>query len=404
MGKNSDKSFKYARNDIMWPLNINNFTKQDREDIASFISDPNNRWTQDKEVQNFEKKIASYVGSRYAVFVSSGSSANTILSQYIKDKFYTSIKNIVVLPSTTWQTSCSPWIREGFNPIFIDINLLDFSIDKNKLEKYIKNNHKYISCVFPTSLIGYVPDIDFYLYLQDKYDLKIMMDNCENTLGTFKTKNISSFFTSTTSTYFGHQIQSVEGGFIFTNDILEYEYFLMLRNHGMTRSLTSYNLDSNKYNNQNVDPSFDFYCLGNNYRNTDINAFIGQKDLKRADSYKHIRKQIYQTYYNTINKNKFFLPSIDDSNKENIPFCLPIISYDTKNTKKAIEICKSQNIEYRPIISGFLGLQTCYQKYFTDQAEYPNSMFLHNNGFYIGLHAGLTEEMVKNFAEILNTI
>lgn len=388
----------------MWPLNINNFTQNDRNNIALFITNESNRWTQDIEVKKFENKMANYIGVKYAVFVSSGSAANTILAQYTKDMFFNSTSNIIILPSTTWQTSCSPWIREGFRPKFIDIDLIDFSINKNKLEKYVKKYHKNISCIFPTSLIGFVPDINFYTYLKNKYDVNIMMDNCENTLGLYENKNISSFFTSTTSTYFGHQIQSVEGGFIFTNNISEYEYFLMLRNHGMTRSLSSYSLDQSRYSNDNVDHSFDFYCLGSNYRNTDINAFIGQIDLERADYYKTIRQKLYHIYFKYLNKNKFFLPSYDKLNIENVPFCLPVICYNQNTKIKAIDLCEKLKIEYRPIISGFLGYQTCYKKFFKNKSNYTNSIFLHTNGFYVGLHPGLTEENVIEFAEKLNEV
>ena len=97
--------------------------------------------------------MAEYIGVKYAVFVSSGSTANTILAQYLKDSLKNSKRNIVVLPSTTWQTSCSPWIREGFVPHFIDVSLEDFSIDKEKLEQFLNNNSKNVACVFPTSLI-----------------------------------------------------------------------------------------------------------------------------------------------------------------------------------------------------------------------------------------------------------
>ena len=107
--------------------------------------------------------MAEKIGTKYAVFVSSGSTANTLISQYVKDtaKDFKN-KNIIVLPSTTWQTSCSPWIREGFKPKFIDISLDNFCIDTKKLEDYVKENYKKIACIFPTSLIGFSQDIDFY--------------------------------------------------------------------------------------------------------------------------------------------------------------------------------------------------------------------------------------------------
>ena len=205
---------------MKWPLNINNFSLKDKLKICFFLLNPKNRWTQDKQVKAFEKKFAKFIGSKYAVFVSSGSTANSLIAQYYKSiQQKDSIKNIIVLPSTTWQTSCAPWIQAGFKPHFIDISMNDFSIDTFKLEQYIKDNHERIACIFPTSLIGYTPNMEFYSNLKKKYKVDIVFDNCENTLGTFNNSNISSFFTSSTSTYFGHQIQSIEGGFIFTNSV-----------------------------------------------------------------------------------------------------------------------------------------------------------------------------------------
>ena len=390
-----------------WPLNINNFTFLDRIKISLFIINTNNRWTQNTYVKLFENKMAKFIGSKYAVFLSSGSTANTLMSMYIKDKVYNKTRKIVVFPSTTWQTSCSPWIREGFHPHFIDISLENFAIDKTKLLEYVKNNHKKIACIFPTSLIGFSQDINFYKMIENKYKIKIMMDNCENTLGDFDGRNLSSHFTSSTSTYFGHQIQSIEGGFIFTNCKKEYEYFLMNRNHGMTRSLKVYGIDNTKYKNKNVDSLFDFYSFGNNFRNTDLNAFIGLLDFNRINFYKEKRNVLYKFYYDNLDQSKFYLPC-SRYLEHDIPFCLPII---TKNNNKelfdkALEYCKVNGIEYRPIISGFLGYQTCYKKYFDkkNNNDYSNSIYLHKYGFYVGLHASLKKEKILNLTKGLNNL
>lgn len=387
-----------------WPLNITSLSIEDKQKISEFIL-TSNRWTQGHQVQLFEKKFADYIGCKYALFVSNGSVANTILAQYTKDFHQNTVKNKVVLPATTWQTSCSPWIREGFEPVFIDVSLEDFCIDQKQLEIYVKKNAKSIACIFPTSLIGFSPNIDFFQYIQNTYQVNVMFDNCENTFGQFNNRHISSYFTSTTSTYFGHQIQSVEGGFIFTNDIKEFEYFLMMRNHGMSRSLKPYDLDNTTYLNKDVDEAFDFYCLGSNYRNTDINAFIGQIDLEKINYHTHNRTKIYNLYQELLDKKQFYLPPAR-ANTIDIPFCLPVISYDKARYNKAIKVCKAMKIEYRPIISGFLGYQTCYRKYFNklDHNNFQNSIFLHNNGFYIGLYSGLKPENIVSLTNELNNM
>lgn len=352
------------------------------------------------KVAEFESKMADYVGSRYAVYVSSGSAANTLLAMYLKDRNKEEAsphKNTIIFPSTTWTTSVSPFIREGFYPKFIDINLKDFSMDLDVLEGYLECNSKFVYCVFLTSLIGFVPDMGRIQSIAKKYDVIFMMDNCENTLGTFNGKNVSSFFTSTTSTYFGHQIQSVEGGFIFTNSKAEYEYFLMARNHGLTRSLK----DPSHLLNKNVDSRFDFFLLGNNFRNSDIHAFIGLLDLRRIKKIKEKREKLYLTFFNQLEDKQTLV--CGDEVVGHSPFCLPILCKSEEQKNTLAHYCKQNNIETRPIISGNLLKQTCY-KSFDEWSSFPNSEHLNKNCFYVGLHPGVRRGDVKNLATKINNV
>lgn len=380
-----------------WPLNVNNFNFLDKLKICLFILNSKNRWTQDVQVKKFEDLFSSYVGSKYSVFVSSGSTANTLIAMYLKDKCKN--KDTVVFPSTTWITSISPFIREGFTPKFIDVSLDDLSMNLTKLEDYLASNHERVACVFLTSLLGYVPDIDKLLELQIKYDVRIMMDNCENTFGTFKGKNISKYFTSTTSTYFGHQLQSIEGGFIFTDSKEEYNYFLMARNHGMIRSISG---DKSKYENKLVDSRFDFNILGNNFRNTDLNSFVGQLDFARKDYYIDKRIKLYSIFKNNLDLNKFILPK-DYKNRQHVPFSLPIICKNKNDKKYILDLCVEQKIETRPIISGNLLRQTCLMRY-DNYENYPVSEFLNENGLYVGLYSKLSEDMIFNLTKDINFI
>ena len=381
----------------MWNLNESNFTLKDKLKICKFFLKKKDLWTMGEHVKSFEEKMASYVGVKRAVFVANGSVANTLIAMYLKDNVYNKNKNIIVFPSTTWVTSVSPFIREGFKAEFIDISLDDWSMDLDKLEILLKKKSKNIVCCFITSLLGYTPNVSKMKFLEDKYKVKIMLDNCENTFGKYNNKNISSFFTSTTSTYFGHQLQSVEGGFIFTNSEKEYDYFLMARNHGMTRSVKN----NKKYLNHNVDPRFDFYLLGNNFRNSNIHAFIGLLDYDRIDFYINRRTDLYN-YYTNKYKRKILLPKSFE-NRTHVPFCIPIICKNKKEKQKALKFCLDNNIETRPIISGNLLKQTCF-KNFGDFNKYKNSEFLDQNGFYVGLHSKVSKNNLDKILNYLNNI
>lgn len=379
---------------MKWPLNVNNFTFLDKLKISLFILNPNNRWTQDKRVKQFEEEMASFAGSKYAIFCSSGSTANTMLAMMLKDK--SKEKKTIIFPSTTWTTSISPFIREGFIPKFVDVNLDDFSFNYTQLENVLKSSDD-IACIFATSLLGFVPNLNKLKQLSEKYSVKLMLDNCENTFGKFEGKNVSSFATSTTSTYFGHQLQSIEGGFVFTNSKEEYDYCLMLRNHGMTRSVSN----PENYKNSEVDSRFDFYCLGNNFRNTDLNAFIGLIDFSKREKYIKKRKDIYELFFALLN-DKYILP-YKFNNREVSAFSLPIIFKNSQKKKQALEYCEKEGIETRPIISGNLLRQTCY-KNFASYKDFPTSEFLHQNGFYVGLHAKLTKKQVEKLVNYLNNL
>ncbi len=382
-----------------WPLNVNNFSWIDRLRISRFILDHRNRWTQDVYVERFEREFADFVKSKHAVFVSSGSTANTLLAMYLKDTV-SAEQTEVVLPAVTWTTSCSPFIREGFQPVFIDVSMSDFSIDIPKLEAYVAQNAKRIAVIFVTSLLGFTPDISELKRIESQYGVRVWLDNCEATFASVNGTNISSLFTSTTSTYFGHQLQSIEGGFIFTNDEREHEYFLMNRNHGMVRSLPE--SAQARYQNSKVDKRFDFYSLGNNFRNTNLNAFIGLLDFQRRAKYITARKRLFCLFKLLLDPNKYYVPDGD-----HIPFCLPIVSIGPSGKhrhKRAQQLCDSLSIETRPIISGFLGYQNAYSIYFDENDTYPNAKYLHEHGFYVGLYSQVSVKQVVNLVKQLNQL
>lgn len=379
----------------IWKLNDCNIHIFDKIKLCYFLI-TDSYWTRGKYCKYFEQRMSDYVNVKHSIFLSNGSTANTVLSYYLKDYFYTEEKNIVIFPSVTWSTSIVPFLREGFVPKFIDINLQDLSIDLNKLEDFLKDNSEKISCVFITSLLGISPDINRILKLKDKYNVKIMMDNCENTFGSYNNKNISSYFTSTTSTYFGHQLQSVEGGFIFTNDDEEHDLFRMYMNHGMTRVI-----NNTKYKNEDVHESFDFYNKGNNFRNSDINAFIGLLDFKNIKKHIHNRKEMYEYFKSNIkNKNSLLLFN-DSCFKENVLFSIPLIFNDISLKEKVLSFCEKNSIETRPIISGNLLRQTCF-KNIDDFKKFENAEFVHKNGFYIGLHSKVTKKQILNLVNFIN--
>lgn len=395
-----------------WVLADNNFTFLDRLKIAGFFLNQKNRWTQDRFVREYEKLAANYVGAKYAVFVSSGSAANQLICQKIKDDIIKKgewpRRNKVIVSAVTWQTNVSVWVREGFEPIFLDVDLNDFCIDYFKLLGIIANRADEIACIFPTSVLGYVPKrMGEMIKLAHEYNLNLKFDNCENFFGEFGGLNINSLTTSSTSCFIAHHITTgSEGGFIFTNNYDEYEYYLLSRAHGLLRNLNQYNIlpiyNTDTKPNTLVDKNFDFQTLSSNYRSTDIQAFMGILDFNRADEYKKHRIKLYNLFKDNLDLEMYYLPPekkwVDDC-----AFCLPIIceyGYLVDSVKKYLD---DKEIERRGFISGNMLRQLPYQKYGKHE-DFINAEYLNSNAMYIGLHQKVTEKMVLDLTTNLNNL
>lgn len=403
-------------NNYKWSLAVNTFNLWDRLRICSFFLNFNNRWTQGNYVYEYESIVQQYTGVKHAIFVSSGSSANQLICQQIKDRLVRSgewpHRNKVIVNAVTWQTNVSVWIREGFEPLFIDVNLKDFCLDYDQLEEHLKDNES-IACVFPTSVLGYVPKINRLKELEIKYPkVKFALDNCENFFGKYcdngRWRNICYPFTCSTSGFIAHHINSgAEAGLILTNNTEEFEYFVLARAHGLRRNLEfyNYNILLNKYTNDLVDSQFDFQVLSSNYRSSDIMAFLSILDSKKWKKNRLKRRELYGKFYHRLDLDKYILPYYFRKNCSDVAFCLPIIvkNSDEKRYERIKATLSLLNIEFRPFISGNMLRQKNYQQY-GDYRNFKNAEYLNNFGMYIGIHTQLGDKEIFDVCNELNRV
>ena len=144
-----------------WPLQVNSHTFFDKLKVSAHILS-GKFLTQGELVKEYEKKWWNLINSPYpAVMVSSGSTANLLISMWVKHKLGGRFesKKEVLLPAATWPTSVNNWIMLGFKPVFFDISLDNYGMDYNSVKEYVDKNHEKIACIFPTSLIGMTFDL-----------------------------------------------------------------------------------------------------------------------------------------------------------------------------------------------------------------------------------------------------
>lgn len=353
--------------------------------------------TMGKITKEFEEKWSEWVGTKYSVFVNSGSSANLLMLYSLIEAGFLKNKKVVV-PALSWATDLSPVIQLGLNPILADINTSNLAVDPVKLENiFIEERPDVLLLV---SVLGLPPDMKEIVELCNKYDVILLEDNCESLGSKYDGVKLGNFgLMSSFSLYFGHHISTIEGGMISTNDKKLYNLLLMLRSHGWDRNLDKDEKDflKKEYDISDFKSKYTFYVPGFNLRSTDLQAFIGLGQLEKLDSIVEKRNINYKRFERFFRKEGLWFPTILERDFVS-SFCIPILTWGSR--EKLVEELDKNNIENRPLIAGSMSLQPMFYKRYKD-ADVKTAEFIDIEGLYIPNHPGLTEDEIDFMCDII---
>ena len=366
---------------IDYPLATDTWDDEEYKAINRVIE--SNRFTIGPEVEKFEEEFAKYFGSKYAVMVNSGSSANLIAisSLILSDKYDLNEGDEVIVPAVSWATTYSVLHQCGLRLKFIDIDLDTFNLNLNELETAVTEKTK---AIFAVNLLGNPNDFDRLINICEKHNLLLIEDNCESMGAKYNNKYTGTFgVCGTFSTFYSHHMATMEGGMVLTDDEELNDIMKSIRSHGWTRNLSENSLFTTKK--EKFYEMFNFIFPGYNVRPIELEAAIGREQLKKLEGFLKERK----------NNGKYFLElfsKIDSiylqkNQGDSSFFGFPIIFKNGNDRKKFIELCDENNIEYRPIVAGNFTKNKVIDYFdYTIQGDLNNSDILHNNGLFIGNH------------------
>ena len=221
------------------------------------------------KTEEFEKKFSEYIGVKYAIATTSGTTALHIglLSLGVNEG------DEVILPDFSFiATANSPLFCQA-RPVFCDVDTKTFNIDPEKIQKLITKNTK---AIMPVHLYGQPADMKRILEISEEHDIKIIGDACQAHGAEYNGKMIGSFGDlECFSFYPTKNMTSSEGGMITTNNEEIAEKARSLRNHGREKTKWGY----------------EHGFLGYNFRMTDIAAAIGIEQLKKLPKFNEIRRR-----------------------------------------------------------------------------------------------------------------
>lgn len=363
----------------------------DKNDINSLIE-----WLSQDEIPQLtkgpltvqlEKKWAKKIGTKHSVFVNSGSSAILLTLAAMKEAGYLKNENIVV-PALSWATDVSSPMLLDMNVFLCDCNLHDLSVDLVELKKiFIKYRPSAFILVSP---LGLVPNMEELVLLCDAFDVHLIEDVCESMGSKYKDNYLGSFGkASLFSTYFGHHISTIEGGFINTDDTKLYEMLLMMRSHGWTRDIP------NRKTTNDFNSLYRFEVPGFNLRSTDLQAFLGLRAIDKLDGFSEKRQENFFLYHKLLKNNLLNIYAYTEDFISNFAYPVAI-----PNRDEVVQKLRDNGVEVRPLIAGNMATQPMWK--YHDTPEMKNAEFIDKNGFYLPNHHDLTEKDITFICDIIN--
>ena len=234
-------------------------------------------------IEEFEKKVADYVGAKYAVAVANGTAA-------LHSACYAA--NIgkgdeVITTPITFAASSNCAFYCGAVPVFADIDPKTYNIDPSDIEKKITDRTKAIIAVHFT---GQPCDMGRIHEIANKHGLIVIEDAAHALGAVYEGKKVGSLSEMTTFSF--HPVKHIttgEGGMVLTNYQELYERLKLFRTHGITREEHLLRKNDGPWYYEQLD-------LGYNYRITDIQCALGISQMKKLPYFLERRKEIAERY------------------------------------------------------------------------------------------------------------
>lgn len=353
-----------------------------------------NPWlTQKFLVPRFERAWARVIGVRYAVLVNSGSSANLLALHALLGSGRMRNKKVVV-PAIGWATSVMPAIQLGCQPILCDANPATFGLSPQHLEEICEREEP--SAVMLVHVLGVPANLGEIIVLRRRYGFHLIEDACGAHGSRYDGHPVGAFGDfATFSFYFGHHLSTIEGGVVVTDDFEFYERAVMARAHGWANDLPLPRQRelAAKYGIDPFNRRFAFYVDAFNLRSTDLNAFLGLRQLKRFRAVVRRRRANDALYRKRFAGAEAFRcqvnPRADISS-----ISIAVLARDAEHRAKVGLALKRAGIETRPLGGGSMGRQPFWTERY-GPTLLPNADYIHDRAFHLPNHHGLAAKDVN---------
>ena len=395
----------------------------DRKEMVNLVDSSLEFWlTSGRYTDEFEKKLAEYLGVRYCSLVNSGSSANltafmTLTSPLLGER---QIKrgDEVITVAAGFPTTVTPVIQYGAVPVFVDVTIPQYNIDVTMLEEALSPRTK---AVMIAHTLGNPFDLKAVKHFCDAHNLWLVEDNCD-ALGSRYTIDGETRFTGTigdigtSSFYPPHHMTMGEGGAVYTDNPLLNKIIRSFRDWGRDCVCPSGrdNLCGHRFDRQygelplGYDHKYVYSHFGYNLKATDMQAAVGCAQLEKFPGFVERRRHNFDRLKNALSgmEDKLILP---EACENSIPswFGFLITCREGVDRNQVVQYVEGKGVQTRMLFAGNLTKHPCFDQLRREKTGYrivgdlSVTDRIMKDTFWVGVYPGMTDEMIDYMASVI---
>jgi CDP-6-deoxy-D-xylo-4-hexulose-3-dehydrase len=342
------------------------------------------RFTMGDYVRRFEEAFAITFGVRHAVMVNSGSSANLVAVAALTHLSRHPLRrgDEVLVPALSWATTYHPLQQYGLKLRFVDIELDTLNIDAARLESAITPGTRMIVGV---NVLGNPAALDVIREVCDRRGLYFLEDNCESLGARLHDRAAGTFGdVSTFSTFFSHQLSTIEGGVLVTASDEIAALARTIRNHGWDRASDVGTAGPGS----SFPEAYRFTVPGYNVRPLDLCAAVGLEQLKKLPTMLDMRRRNAAVFRTLFTGDERFITQRERGCSSWFSFTLVLNPRLDLDRERAFAALRAAGIDFRMITGGcFLRHEASRFFDYDTAGDIVNANIAHDRGFFVGNHA-----------------
>ncbi len=378
-------------------------------------------WTEGRWNKEFEDTLSQFIGMKHVMTTNSWSSANLLAFTALTAK---ELKERRVLPgdevitvAAGFPTTINPIIMNGGVPVFVDIDIGTYEANIDEIRKAISPKTKAIMLAHT---LGNVFNIGEIRKICDEHHLWLIEDTCDALGAKYDGKYAGTFGDiATLSFYPAHHMTMGEGGALITNNNILAKVIKSYRDWG--RDCWCGTGQDNSCNNRfgwqlgelpkGFDHKYVYSRLGYNLKITDMQAALGVAQLgklewfiaKRNTNWAYLTKRLMEEGLDTY----FILPKATDNSEPSwFGYVLSIRPESGINREELMQYLNNKKIGTRLLFSGNYLRQPAFIDYVDNYrviGDLPNTDFVMNQTFWLGVYPGLGEEQYEYITSIIRS-